>query len=394
MKKNFSKVVLFITGMVFFLMTAFNPVDLSQDKPIFFDDLESFLNSSQLKTAYTVWEDGALLDMALEKGHVFSGTKSMRVDVVGPNPQTLSTSASIYHLLQFTESNWTDGAGIRLWVNNLSRFPLSMTFNFKEMHNEFWAIAENSLFYLESAENGYLQQQGQYGNLIIPAFYKGFLVIPFDSFSVPEWNTAKGDEQLNLGQIESFSFGFNITSTELQRLYIDDIDILPESNFTVAQITGNTTVDIPQSGEHREPYSLIFPAEMDASSAFLAPEWTIDESSDDAVQMDTEGWLTIPAGTRPGMVKIAVDFPSVAESGKVALMIKLTDPQLGENPVSDEFIVPNEIKEVESENSAYLQFANQFETWASLNRAWFVLISVTAVVLVLILLTFLQNRLK
>jgi hypothetical protein len=295
--------------------------------------------------------------------------------------------------LQLTESNWSDGAGIRLWVDNLSRFPLSMTFNFKEMHNEFWAISENGVFYLETGNNEVLQQKGQYGNLIVPAFYKGFLYIPFESFSVPEWNTAKGNESLNLSQIESFSFGINITTTELQRLYMDDIQIVSKANFNLIQISGNTTVEIPPTGEHREPYSLTLSPKVDLS-AFPVPEWTLEESSDLGVKIDAEGWLTIPAGTKPGDVTISAGFPSALNMAKTKLVVTLFDPQLGEAPVSKEIVVPIEIKAIENKNSAYLQFANQFESWASANRTWFVLIAVMGVVLVLIGLTFLQNRLK
>lgn len=386
-------IILLMTSTVFLLTTAFKSVHLSQDTPIFFDDFESFISTNQLKTAYTVWEDGAVLDIALEKGHVNSGVKSLRVDVVGANPQTLSTSASIYHLLQFTESNWSEGTGIRLWVSNLSRFPLSLTFNFKEMRNEFWAISDDCIFYLENPDQSYNQQQGQYGNLIVPAFYKGFLIIPFEGFSVPEWNTAKGNQNLDLSQIESFSFGINITTTELQRLYIDDIQILSRADFNLTQISGNTTVEIPQTGEHREPYSLTLPPKVDTSSP-PDPEWTIEASSVAGVKIDADGWLTIPAGTRPGKVTLSVDFPTTVGMEKTDMVVSLFDPNLGEAQVLEEIVVQDEIRTIENKNSAYLQFANQFESWASKNRTWFVLIAISGVLLLLIGITFLQNRLK
>jgi hypothetical protein len=392
MKQKSLPILILLTSLMLCLSAAFSPADLVQQAPIFFDDFEEYLNASQLKTAYTVWEDGALLNIAMDRGHVFSGGKSMRVDVLGPNPQTLSTSASIYHLLQLSESNWTEGAGVRFWVHNLSRIPLSMTFNFKERRNEFWSIADHSTVYLQNSENSYLQQEGQYGNIIIPAFFKGFLYIPFESFSVPAWNTAKGDELLNLAQIESFSFGINITTTELQRFYIDDIEILPQSNFNIAQLAGQSKIAIPASGQHREFYTLLLP-ELH-QDPFLPVQWELITSNDKGLVMNNDGWLTVPAGTSPGTVTLCACLPADLGLSQIHFEVSLFDPTQGDEPIIKEVPVSDEIKIIEEENSAYLQFADQLESWVSTHRALFVLITVTGIVVIIMGLSFLQNRLK
>ena len=104
----------------------------------------------------------------------------------------------------YSQRNWSDGTGVRFWVINLNTEPLSLSFNFKEEFNEYWAVSGSGAYFLQGEDGSLLQQKIQYGNLQIPAIFQGFVVIPFYSFSVPEWNTALGDHVMKLARIESY----------------------------------------------------------------------------------------------------------------------------------------------------------------------------------------------
>jgi hypothetical protein len=385
------KVVFSFTILFSILITAFTPVPQSQNALIYSDDFESYLTAAQLNAAYTVWEDGALIQIDVEKGYIKSGSHAMQVDIQGANPNTYATSGSIYHLLQQTETHWTNGIGTRFWIYNQSKYPLSLSVNFKERYNEFWAVADSGFFYLLTEDGNFLQQEIQYGNLVIPAFYHGFIFVPFESFTVPEWNTAIGDEVMDLDDVESFSLAMNVTVSELQRFSVDDFDVLSSNNTLPPAIDGSKSIEIPTSGQHQEYYVVTLPNNIPSGEA--SQEWSIINQEDTLASIDSNGWLTVPNDTSPGAITII--HHTIVDNQKINTLfdVNLIDPAALIEQTTEP-IVSEEVQAIQEENSAYQQFSDSFDRWASENRAWFVVIAISLILILIATFSIIQNRLK
>ena len=195
MVRNFLSFLL-VFGFSFTSLPAQDTVE-PPEANIFIDDFESLQNDRELRQNYTTWEDGALIEASLTREFFHSGEKAIRVEMKGINPTNESTNGSLYHTLNSWQNNWNGGTGLRFWIKNDADEPLLLNFNFKEKYNEYWAIAQQGIFYFEDETGNLVQQDIYYSNLLIPGGYEGKVMIPFSSFEVPDWNTARGDETMN-----------------------------------------------------------------------------------------------------------------------------------------------------------------------------------------------------
>ncbi len=110
------------------------------------------------------------------------------------------------------------------------------------------------------AEDGtFTQMDCLYGNLVVPPDFTGRVIIPIGSLTVPDWNTARGDKVLQLGNIESFAIGVTLDEDYPRTFYIDSFEVLPSASIPPV-IQGPGIIQIPASGEHREKYSLTAPS--------------------------------------------------------------------------------------------------------------------------------------
>ena len=390
MSRKYTFVVL-CTFIFSILITAFSPFPQSENTTLFADDFESYISSAQLNASYTVWEDGAMLRLSVEKGYINSGSQAMQVDIQGVNPNTHATSGSVYRLLQPNENDWRNGVGTRFWIYNQSKYPLSLSVNFKEKYNEFWAVADSGEFYLLTEDGNFLQQEIQYGNLVIPAFYHGYVYVPFESFVVPDWNTAIGDEIMDLSDIDSISLAMNVTVPELQRFSIDDLSVLTENNTLPPMVTGSKSILIPASGQHQEQYQVTLPESISAD--VITQQWEIINQEDTRASIDENGWLTIPSNTKPAAITVLHHYIMDDQKVNTLFQVNLIDPDDGAEPTATS-IVSEEVQAIQEDNSAYQQFSDQFDQWASENRAWFVVIAISIMLILIASFSIIQNRLK
>jgi hypothetical protein len=376
-------------GILMLIITAFTPFPQSQGNPIEIDNFEKYSSDIDIQKAYAVWNDGALLDVFIQEQ---SGDQSMRVDIISPNSVNQSTNGSIYHVLSGSLRNWSDGSAVRFWVNNSFDKPLLLSLNFKEAYNEYWAIANQGVFFLQDDEGSLLQQGIEYGNLPLKANYQGWVLIPFFSFDVPEWNTARGDRILDLARIESIAFSVNIGEDYPRSFSIDDIEILPLTDLKPLDIQGSRSIQVPASGEHHELYSAFLVSPVDDSSQPVDVLWSLADPHDGLISIDENGDLIIPAGVQEPSVTLSVTFPSMDNPITEMIKVELTGSQL--TPTENAAAQSATAIPFQPTISAYDQFSQNFEVWAVQNRPLFVILSVGAVLLILIILTLLQRRLK
>ena len=200
---------------------------------------------------------------------------------------------------------------------------LSLSFNFKEEFNEYWAVSGSGAYFLQGEDGSMLQQKIQYGNLQIPAIFQGFVVIPFYSFSVPEWNTALGDKVMKLARIESYAIAVNIGEVLPHAFQIDDIEVFARPEFKTLEIQGSDTIQIPTSGEHREQYIALLGTPSEKTSEPVKAAWTVRQPADALIKIDDSGILTIPAGAKGNSITLSATYtlPENSVSGEFKVVL-------------------------------------------------------------------------
>jgi hypothetical protein len=376
-------------GIIMLFLTAAAPLTQSSDNPIPIDNFEKYTTDKAIQKAYTVWSDGALMQVTVQGG---PEDRSMHVDILSANPSNQATTGSIYHVLSGSQRDWSGASAVRFAIENSSSETLSLSFNFKEAYNEYWAVASQGAFFLQDENGNLLQQDIAYGNLPIPANYQGWVLIPFFSFAVPDWNTARGNQVMNLEHIESLAFSVNLGAVLPQTFSIDDIELLPDSGYAVLDIQGARSIQIPASGEHHEPYFANQVSPVDQSTQPVEVQWSLADTQDGLISIGTDGTLVIPSTAHSGNLILQAAFAFGSGTITREISVELTGGQTlsGANTQSPTAVtVPTQ-----AVLTAYDQFSQNFEVWAVQNRLLFVFLSIAVILLIVVILTLLQRRLK
>lgn len=393
MGKSFRRVFLGFLFFFLFSACAFTFFQKEADEPPYFEDFERFHSNADLQKVFQVWDEGARIVVSLHTGSSSAEGKSMLVNVVAPNQQSQANNGSFYTALDAGVRNWTGGTGLRFWIKNASQDPLLLSLNFKESFNEYWAVAWQGIFFLENEGGEWLKQEIAYGNLPIPSRYSGYVVLPFFSCEVPEWNTALGDQILQLEAIESLAFGVTIAQDVPRSFYMDDIAVIRQPEYPYLEIKGAESVRIPASGEHSEPYHAYLTDAQSGSSQPADAEWSLQGDSDMLPLLDEDGWLTIPAILPDMTVSLQARAAGaqgmlVAEQA-VRLWSDESEP-LAPPPVATQpgMLIATPLPD------AYEVFSAAFENWALNNRPVFVMLAVGLVLLIVAMLSSFQKRMK
>jgi hypothetical protein len=381
-----------ITGYIFILLLPLSSPSLSTENPnsIYFDDYENQISNRTITRTYPVWENGANLKVFLETENVFSGQKALGIQIISANPSNGSFHGSIYHSIPGMYNSWENGSAVRFWISNPSDNPIPVTFNFKEKFREYWSVADSGLFYLQN-NNVITQRNISYSNLLIPGGFTGHVIIPFKSFAVPTWNTGQTNNIMDLGNIESYAFGVTVDQTSPRTIYLDDFEVMGETEFFNLEIQGVNHIQIPASGQHVEQYNTTLAELGEPGAEFVDVEWSILDPPDPAAQIDSKGSLIIPADSSSGDVVLIAKYKEenliLSAQYVVTLLGKTSSDAV--NPSAAEETTPGAIQK-----SSYDDFSARFDQWTTNNRSLFVVISVMVIVVFLFLLSTIQQKLK
>lgn len=380
-------------GFCLLLCLAFTHLPRTSQAPIYDDDFKRYNSDRDLQKSYQVWPDGARINVLLYEGSTNPHGKAMRVEVVAPNPVNNAMNGSFYHYLSARDRNWSGSTGVRFWVKNVSDQPLLLSINFKEKFNEYWAVAESGIFFLESEVNQFQKVEIEYGNLPIPAEYSGYVMVPFISFAVPNWNTALGDEVMDLSGIETLAFGVTIAKEFPHIFLMDDIALISRSNYPYLEIKGSDHIQSPASGEHREAYTAYLVDPLAGTTDMVSVDWALMGANDLPIALDEQGWLTIPAGLTEGVFTLQARTETLHGSLIDTFQVFLGDSSSGTEE-EDEMEKPGSPVVQPRELSDYERFSQDFENWATENRPIFVMMALGVVLLVLWVLSSFQKKIK
>ena len=91
--------VFLLIALALFSVLALNPLQKAPASIVFLDDLEKYASDKDIQKVYTVWKDGAVLNVSLQKDLVHSGKQSLGINIISPNPGDQSANGSVYHIL-------------------------------------------------------------------------------------------------------------------------------------------------------------------------------------------------------------------------------------------------------------------------------------------------------
>lgn len=378
--------------ILFFSLLVLFSLGFSKDiSTIFIDDFEGYVTTQLVKRAYAVWEDGAILNISMNERSGENASRSMQIDVLGPNTLDGSQTGSIYHSLPLTKRNWSGASAFRFWIKNPDKSDLWLTLNFKESYNEYWSIRHGAQVLMVEERGGAFQEDCFYGNIRVPAEFTGKVVIPMESFSVPQWNTARGDEILQLKDIESYALGITLNDDYPRTYIVDSVEVIAVPDPFLF-INGERQIQIPDSGQLSEFYS-IQPIGGTITDDNGSINWTLESKLNPVVTIDKNGTLTIPSSSKDESILLiaSVDTPSYAR--KVGYSIKLfhTQTESAQSKTAGSEKIPPVLI---TKPTAYDQFVREFETWAREYRPLFVVISVGFVLLFIFILSSFQSKLK
>lgn len=363
----------------------------TQAETIFSDDFESHINEAKLKRDYQVWENGAVLRIFLEEETVNSGEKALGVEIISSNPYNNSNNGSIYRSLGIFQDNWSGATGIRFWISNPNENPLLISFNLKERYREYWAVAENGVFYFQNQAGVISQQEILYNNLPIPAHFQGWVIIPFVSLAVPDWNTAKSNDILDTNKIESYSFSVEVGEITSLVFFMDDIEVFKQNTFSTLSIDGVEHIQIPRSGELLESFSAHLGSLASQTTEGVTVNWSIQEPHDPAVSINEEGVLRIPADSLNSVINLVAqyDTPEFILMNTFDVTLEGGEVTEGEEPPTIEVTSP-----AVDQVSDYENFLAKFDTWTTENRALFVVLLILGVTFFLFILSIIERKLK
>jgi hypothetical protein len=173
---------------------------------------------------------------------------------------------------------------------------------------------------------------------------------------------------------------------------MDDIEILPPADFKTLSIQGTSSIQIPTSGEHREQYSAHLDSPNEKTSQTVDAIWSLREPHDALISIEKEGSLIIPSGVQDKSVTITANYPAMESTITDEFKVELTGgSQTTSEKVSTQAATANPNQPA---ISAYDQFSKGFETWAVENRPLFVALSIGVILVIILLLSILQNRIK
>jgi hypothetical protein len=373
---------------------AFSPIH----EPVFEQNFEDIPHNRRLNRDFQVWENGAVLELFLEKSHVNSGENGLRIVAKSANPINQAQDGSVYQALPSSDRNWSGAAGVQFWINNPNQTDILITFNFKELFSEYWAVAEHGTYYLSTQQGIFQQQEILYSNLPIPANFEGLVLIPFESFSVPEWNTAISNGVMDLNRIDSYAFGIRVDNNTPFSIYIDDIIILDQTNFAELKIIGPDRILIPPSGELIETFSAAVINQDKSDTDDSEIQWSIQEQAPEFVTITPDGRLSIPAGTESGIVLLSAAYTTDDYQITREWPVLLYQPGYEEPLVNP----PNRVDsagrlvsyELQTETPRYDAFSAGFDVWAMQNRPLFIVLLMMVVLAFLTILSTSKSKLK
>ncbi len=358
------------------------------------DDFEGYTSEKQFQRIWSSWEEGAEMALRLEDSGADDHGMVMAVEMLALSEGDQPNIGSVFALLYGEDRDWQQGKGLSFWLDNTSGDNLFLSLNFKEQYNEFWATTDGGPVFLQPDGGVYQQSRIEFGNIPIPADFRGTITVPFTSFAVPEWNTANGDGQIDLKAVESLGFAV-MAQEELPFTFtLDDFEVQRETFDTELSIVGPDYIYLPGSGAHIETYTAELTSVTENSSASSAISWEIVSPQDDSAVIDQDGQLTIQHDFQGNQVLLAATYQS--EYGPVSQEYPVTigSAAADEAGLSTVDEMPPDEMQSQTEPTQLEQISQTYNSWLENYRLLTVIVSVLVVLAIVFVFAYVELKLR
>ena len=220
--------------------------------------LEDFDKWSQTtaNVRFNLWADGGTVKPNVVTTNTASG-KEIRFDIGEKGKNDVGVVD-----LKGLDSDWSNSKGVQMYVCNTEAVTVPFRFHFEEAKgtNERWITATGKNVLLCSNSGKKTISTIKYNSIDIPAGFKGYVQIPFDSFDVISWHTT-GDKILQLDSVGLVFFEFDCALFSGKSLTFDNLGLVYNAINVKVQSVFNGDVRIIQDfnnvSDNRELQALI-----------------------------------------------------------------------------------------------------------------------------------------
>ena len=237
------------------------------------------------------WVDGAAAEMALVAGKGVNGSTAVQITFGGRNgvqqsfvafvtPQNIDLSAG-KTLMFYAENPQTGDDG-----------QVALGFTFEETSGERWFMGEGKKYYLVSIDGEAKEQQnGGDGRLVIPAGFKGWVIVPQTSFKLNMGTLVDGERDLSA--VGSCLIDADSAVAEGKTVYIDEYKMSEKS--AAALINEMSTPATPESSESTESLEPVTSTpEASEETSDVTSDVTSEEDSSEVEEENPDTGVVVP----------------------------------------------------------------------------------------------------
>ena len=209
------------------------------------------------------WEAGAAADFALETGKGVNGSTALKITFGDRNGQQQSFVA----FLTLQNTNLNAGKTLMFYAENPQTAEdgqVALGFTFEEKSGERWYVGEGKKYYLVSTDGEAKEQQnGGDGRLVIPAGFKGYVLVPRTSLKLNMGSLVDGD--MDLTEVNACLIDADSAVTNGKSVYLDEYRM---SEKSASAVVDELTAQKPgESSDDAESSAPVLPESSGESSA-------------------------------------------------------------------------------------------------------------------------------
>lgn len=184
------------------------------------EDFDKWTNTT-IGMRMSPWVDGGKVTPSVVTSNTASG-KGIRFEIGKKGKNDVGVID-----LKGLDSDWSGAKGIQMYVCNTEKVTVPFRFHFEEATgtNERWITSSGKNVVLCRTDGKKIITTIQYDSINIPAGFKGYVQIPFDSFDVISWHKT-GNKKLELGSIGLVFFEFDCALFPGKSLTFDNIGLV------------------------------------------------------------------------------------------------------------------------------------------------------------------------
>ena len=281
----------------FLVMTPFSSLYKANAVTLTIDDFEKYSVGQNMSSKFSLWSNcAAAASFTAVQESWGNNTKSAKLTVTDTNDGGWIDYA---YSPDVDKRNWSGADGICFKFKSISNKGLTMYFSIDDTQNERWICGESFKYYIKNnGDSLYKTTLGSHQAVIFPINFDGEIIIPFNTFYMPEWATPVNGT-LDLDNVKNIHISFSSDNMKNQSMYLDDIKLYDaDSEVTSLKLTSQDKVYIPSE---MYEYAQVVPHAYNGSGIEVDNaqiNWSIT-AADNNISF-SDGLITVKPGANSG----------------------------------------------------------------------------------------------